>query len=98
LVDSLVGLHLTNVAEGANLDAHAYLSELLDLHLSLDWAAAGPYLAHRVAGEDDGAARALFHCDKRLVAGRIGLHEGLGDTSYPYAAGVTKTSSAPESG
>jgi len=33
-----------------------------------------------------------------LVAGRIGLHEGLGDTSYSYAAGLTATTAPPESG
>ena len=96
MVDRLVGLHLANVAEGADPEAHAYLSELLDLHQSFDWAAAGPYLARRVGGEDDGAAGAFFHSDKRLVDGRIGLHEGLGDTSYPYAAGVTARSAPPE--
>jgi len=98
LVDRLVGLHLANVAEGADPEAHVYLSELLDLHQSSDWVAAGPYLARRVGGEDDGAARAFVHCDKRLVAGRIGLQEGLGDTSYLDAAGVTATSASPESG
>jgi len=98
VVDSLVELHLANLAEGADPEAQAYLSVLLDLHQSLDWAAAGPYLARRVGGEDDGTARAFVHCDKRLVEGRIGLHEGLGDPSYPYAAGVTATSAPPESG
>jgi len=98
VVDSLVELHLANLAEGADPEAQAYLSELLDLHKSLDWAAAGPYLARRVGGEDDGTARAFVHCDKRLVEGLIGLQEGLGDPSYPYAAGVTATSAPPESG
>jgi len=98
VVDSLVELHLANLAEGADPEAQAYLSELLDLHQSLDWAAAGPHMARRVGWEDDGAARAFVHCDKRLVEGRIGLHEGLGDPSYPYAAGVTATSAPPESG
>jgi len=93
-----VEVHLANSAEGADPEAQAYLSELLDLHMSLDWAAAGPYGARRVDGEDDGAARAFFHCDKRLVEGRIGLHDGLGDPSYPYTAGVTATSAPPESG
>jgi len=37
----LVGLRLANGAEGAGPDPHAYLSELLDLHQSLDWEAAG---------------------------------------------------------
>jgi len=94
-----VGLPLANVAEGADPEAHAYLSALLDLHRSLKWAAAGPYLARRVGGEDDGAAQAFVHCDKRLVDGRIDLHEGLGNTSYPYAAGMgmTATSAPPES-
>jgi len=98
LVDRLVELYLANLAEGVDPEAQAYLSEVLDLHQSLDWAAAGPYLACRVRGEDDGAARAFVHCDKHLVEGRIGLHEGLGDPSYPYAAGVTVTSAPPESG
>jgi len=98
LVGRLVGLRLANLAEGADPEAHAYLSELIDLHQSLDWAAAGPYLARRVCGEDEEAARALVHCDKRLVDGLIGLQEGLGDTLYPYAAGVTATSAPPESG
>jgi len=98
LVDRLVELQLANLAKGADPEAQAYLSELLDLHQSLDWAAAGPHLARRVGGEDDGAARAFVHCDKRLVEDRIGLHEGLGDPSYPYAAGVTATSAPPESG
>jgi len=40
-----VELRLANVAEGADPDMHAYLSELLDLHQSLDWEAAGPCLA-----------------------------------------------------
>ena len=39
-----------------------------------------------------------MHCDKCLVDGRIGLCEGLGETFYPYAAGVTSTSAPPESG
>jgi len=82
LVDSLVGLRLENVAKGAGPDATAYLSELLDLHQSLDWGAAGPFLAHRVGGEEGEAPRAFVHCDKRLVGGRIGLHEGLGDPAY----------------
>ena len=98
LVDRLVGLHLANVAEGADPEAHAYLRDLLEFHQSLDWAAAGTYLSRRVGGEDGGAARAFVHCDKRLVDGRIGLHEGLGDTSYPYAAGLTATSAPPETG
>ena len=98
LVDRLVELHLSNLAEGTDPEVQAYLSELLDLHQSLDWAAAGPYLARRVVGEDDGAARAFVHCDKRLVDGRIGVHEGLGDMSNPYSAGVTATSVPPESG
>jgi len=93
-----VGLRLANVAEGAGPDAHAYLSELLDLHQSLDWEAAGPYLARRVGGGEGEAPRAFFHCDKRLVAGRIGLREGLDDLAYPYSAGVTATSPPPESG
>ena len=54
VVDSLVELHLANLAEGADPEAQAYLNELLDLHQSLDWAVAGPYLALRVGGEDDG--------------------------------------------
>ena len=98
VVDSLVELHLANLAEGADPEAQAYLSELLDLHQSLDWEAAGPYLARRGGGEDDGTARAFVHCDKRLVEGRLGLQEGLGDPSYPYATGVTETSAPPESG
>jgi len=36
LVDHRVGLHLANVAEGVDPEAHAYLSEFLDLHQSLD--------------------------------------------------------------
>ena len=90
--------NLSNLAEAADPEAQAYLSELLDLHQSLDWAAAGPYLARRLGGEDDRAARAFVHCDRRLVEGRIGLHGGLGDPSFPYAAGVTATSATPESG
>jgi len=69
-VDRLVGLHLANVAEGADPEAHAYLSELLGLHQSLDWAAAGTYLARLVGGEDDGAARAFVHFDERLCSSR----------------------------
>jgi len=95
---TLVELHLANLAEGADSEAQAYLSELLDLHQALDWAAAGPYLARLVGWEDDGAARAFVHCEKRLVEGSIGVHEGLGDPSYPYAVGVTATSAPPESG
>jgi len=87
LVDRLVGLHLANVAEGADPDSHAYLSELLDLHQSLDWAATGSYLARPVGGEDDEAARAFGHCDKRLGGGRVGFREGQGNPAYPYAAG-----------
>ena len=98
LVNRLAGLHLTNLAEGPDPEAHAYLSELVELHQSLDWAAAGPYLARRVGVEDEEAAREFVHCDKRLVDGRIGIPEGLGDTSYPYAAGGTATSAPPESG
>jgi len=97
-VDRLVELHLAKLAEVADPEAQAHLSELLNLHQSLDWAAAGPYLAHGVGGEEDGAAHAFVHCDKRLVEGRIGLPEGVGDPSYPYAAGVTATSAPPESG
>ena len=44
-VDRLVELHLANLATGADPKAQAHLSELLDLHQLLDWAAAGPYLA-----------------------------------------------------
>ena len=97
-MDRPLGLRLVNLAEGADPEAHAYLSELLDLHQSFDWAAAGPYLARRVGGEDEEAARAFVHCDKRLVDGHIGLQESLGDTSNPYAAGVTATPAPPESG
>jgi len=53
LIDRLVRLRLTNVVEGADLDAHAYVREVLDLHHTLDWAAAGPYLALQVGGEND---------------------------------------------
>jgi len=98
LVDRLVELHPAKLAEGADPEAQAYLSELLDLHQSLDWAAAGPYLVRLVGGEDDGAAQAFVHCVKLLVESRIGLPEGLGDPSYAYAAGVTATSAPPESG
>ena len=80
LVDRHLGLRLANLAEGADPEAHAYLSELLDLHQSFDWAAAGPYLARRVGGENEEAARTFLHCDKRLVDGRVGLQEGQGDT------------------
>jgi len=97
VVGRLVGLRLANVAELAGPDAHAYLSELLDLHQSLDWEAAGPYLARRVSAEEGEAPRAFVHCDKRLVGGRKDLREGLGDLAYPYAAGVTATSPPPES-
>jgi len=69
-----------------------------DLHQSLDWAAAGTYLALQAGGEVVGAARTFVHCDERLENGRIGLHEGLVDTSYPYAAGVTAKSAPPETG
>ena len=98
LVDRLVDLRLANVAEWAGPDAHAYLSKLLDPHQSLDWEAAGPELARRVGGEDDEAARAFVHYDKCLMGGCTALREGLGDTTYPYAAGVTATSPPPESG
>jgi len=77
LVDSPVGHRLANVAKGTGADAGAYLSELLDLHQSLDWVAAGPYLAGQVGREEGEAPRAVFHCNKRLVGGRIGLREGL---------------------
>ena len=93
-----MGLHLSNVAEGAEPEAHAYLRDLLDLHQSLDWAAAGPKLARRVDGQDDEAAREFLHRDKSFVDCRIGLREGLSDTSYLYAANVTSTSAPPESG
>jgi len=79
IVGRLVGLRLANVAEGAGPDAHAYIRQLLDLHQSLDWEAAGPYLARRVGGQEGEAPRAFVHCDKSQVAGRIGLREGLGD-------------------
>ena len=36
LVDHLVGLHLANLAEGADPEAQAYLSELVDPHQPLD--------------------------------------------------------------
>ena len=86
------------MAEGAVPDAHANLSEVMYLHQSLDWEAAGPYHAHRVGGEDGEAPRAFAHCDKRLVGGRIGLLEGLDDLAYPFAARVTTTSPASDSG
>jgi len=97
-VDRLVGLHLANLAEGADQEAQAHLRELVHLHQSLEWAAAGPYLARRVGGEDDEAARGFVNCDKLLFEGRTGFRAGLGDTSYPYAAGVPSTSAPPESG
>jgi len=97
-VGRLVGLRLAKVAKGAGPHAHAYLSELLDLHQSLDWEAAGPYLARRVGGKEGEAPRAFVHCDKRLVAGRKGLREGLGNLAYSYLAGVTATSPPPNSG
>ena len=80
------------------MEAHAYLSELVDLHQSLSCAAAGPYLARRVGGGDGEAEQAFVLCDKGLVEGRIGLHEGLSDTSHHYAAGVTVKAAPPESG
>jgi len=98
VVGCFVGLRLADVAEGAGPEAHAYLSELLDLHQSLDWEAAGPYLARRVGGEEGEAPRSFVHCDKRLVAVRIGLREGLGDPANPCAAGVSAMSPPPESG
>jgi len=97
-VDRLVGLRLANVAEGAGPDAHAYLSELLDQHQSLDWDASGPYLARRVGREEGEAPRAFVNCDKRLVGRRTGLREGLGEPACPYAAGISATSPPPESG
>jgi len=36
LVDRHVGLRLAKVSEGAEPNAHGYLSELMDLHQSLD--------------------------------------------------------------
>jgi len=86
------------LAEGADQEALAYLSELVDLHHSLDWEAAGPYLASRVGGEDDEETRAFVHCDKRLAHGLIGLRKGLDDTSYPYATRVASTFAPPRSG
>jgi len=50
------------------------------------------------SGEEGEAPRAFVHCDKRLVAGRIGLREGLGDLAYPHSVGVTATSAQPDSG
>jgi len=38
LVDRLVRLHLANLAKGEDQEAHGYLSELVDIHQSLDWA------------------------------------------------------------
>jgi len=73
VVGRLVGLCPAAVAEGAGQDAHSYLSELLDLHQSLHWEAAWPYLACGVGREEGEAPRASVHCDTRLVAGRIGL-------------------------
>ena len=52
VVGRLVGLHLANVVKRAGPDAHAYPSELLDLHQSLDREAAGPYLARRAGGKE----------------------------------------------
>jgi len=98
VVGRLVGLRLANVAEGADPDAHVYLSKLLDLHQFLDWEASGPYLARRVGGEEGEAPWAFVHCDKRLVAGRVGLLAGLGDLAYPYSAGVKATSPPSDSG
>ena len=86
VVGRLVGLRLSNVAEGAGPDAHAYLSELLDPHQSLDWVAAGFYLARRVGGKEGEAPRALVHCEERVIGGRKGPREGLRDLAYPYAA------------
>ena len=64
----------------------------------VDWKTAGPFLARRVGGEDDGAARALVHCDRLLMARRIGTHEGLGGPSHRYALEVTAMSAPPTSG
>ena len=61
VVGRLVGLRLANVAEGAGPDAHACLSELLDLHQPLDWEAAGPLLARRVGREEGEAPWAFVH-------------------------------------
>jgi len=87
LVDRLVGLHPANLAEGAGQEAVAYCRELVDLHQSFHRAAAGPYPAGRVGGEEEEAAWALVHCDKRLVHGRIRLREGLGDKPTPTLRG-----------
>jgi len=98
VVGRLVGLRLGKVTEGAGPDAHASFTELLDLHQSLDWEAARPYVARRVGWEENEAPLAFVHYDKRVVAGRIGLCEGLGDLASPYSAGVTSTSPPPDSG
>ena len=98
IVGRLMRLRLANVAEGADLDAHAYLSELLDLHQSFDREAAGPYLARRVGGKKCEAPQAFVYCNTRLWAGRIGLRVGLGDRAHPYSAGVMATSPPPDSG
>ena len=97
LISSLVGLRLAHLAEGSGPEALAYLSALVELHQALDWAAAGPYLARRFGGDEE-VPRAFVHCDKRLVAGRLGLREGLGVATYPSAQGVTPTTPPPQSG
>jgi len=98
IVGRLVGLSLANVSEGAGPEAHAYLSKLLDLHQSFDWETVRPILLRRVGQEVGEVPRAFVHCDKRLVAGRIGLREGLRDLDYPHSAGVTATSLPSDSG
>jgi len=87
VVGRLMDIRLANVAEGAGPEAHAYLSELLDLHQSLDSEVTGPYVARRVVGKEGEAPLVFVYSDKRLVGGRIGLREGLGDLAFPYAAG-----------
>jgi len=43
-------MHLASLAEGAGQETLANLSNLVDIHQSLVWAAAGPFLARRVGG------------------------------------------------
>jgi len=69
------------------MEAHAYLSEVMKLHQSLDWSAACPYLARRVGGEDDGAARAFVHCENTSWRGALACMRALATRPTPTLRG-----------
>ena len=101
LVEGMETLGFHWLALGAGDLAPFLLKGMVTLHNRLDWAQLDPFLRRNKRPEpglESEPPREFVHVTHTLVQGQLLLREGLGDSSLPYAEGVTPSTSPPGSG